>query len=401
MTSHVQRQVAPRFDTIDLLRGLAVLGVVLLHVSILFSTSKHPVGQSLPPWLHFVVLNSGGNGVSTYFAISGFLITLISIRRFGNLSFMDPKAFYRIRFARIAPLLVLLLCVLSVLHLASVPHYRIKSSVGTLPQALFAALTFQVNWFEAVRGWLPAHWTVLWTLSVEEMFYLFFPLFCIVLLKRSWGVPAFVSLLSGFIIFGPFARTPCYTTNDMWGYQSYLGNVDNIALGCLFAMLADRIGKASRLVRSKWPLVLKLVGAAMMLFIVFWVWPKVIFGWHIKHDLARSGTDVTVIGFGACLVMLGSVLRPTAGSFWTAPLRWLGRCSYEIYLTHEFAVVFVHAVFLRVHRGALALWICVVVVLAGFLGFLLARFVSEPANRALRGAPISAELHLKRAARLA
>ncbi len=60
-----------------------------------------------------------------------------------------------------------------------------------------------------------------------------------------------------------------------------------------------------------------------MLFVVFWIWPRVIFGWEVKRALGRTGTDVTVLGFGTCLVMLGSVLRPTRGGRWTAPLRWL------------------------------------------------------------------------------
>jgi len=91
------------------------------------------------------------------------------------------------------------------------------------------------------------------------------------------------------------------------------------------------------------------------------------------------------------MVMLGSVLRETGGSRWSAPLRWLGRYSYEVYLAHEFVVFGVLSIFLRVHRGPVVLWICAVVVLSGVLGFLLAQFISEPMNRILRGPPLPSE----------
>ena len=93
--------------------------------------------------------------------------------------FTGPDAagkFYRIRFARIAPLLLLLLAVLSLLHLGNVQGFRIPAKTTTLPRALFAALTYHLNWLEALHGYLPGNWDVLWSLSVEEMFYLFFPL---------------------------------------------------------------------------------------------------------------------------------------------------------------------------------------------------------------------------------
>ncbi len=380
---------ASRFATIDLLRGASVLGVVLLHIRIYCNVIGHPIGKALPKWLFHVVFYNGGNGVSVFFAISGFLITYISIRRFGSLRHVAPLVFYRIRFARIAPMLLLFLAVLSVLHMANVPEFRINPSVGTLPQALFAAFTFQLNWFEVVRGWLPPAWTVLWTLSVEEMFYLFFPLLCFLLLRIRGGYAAFVAILAALIIFGPVARTPLYTHNELWMYQSYLGNVDNIALGCLTAMLADKLLCRGRPIRLRWIWVLKCSGALLILFIASWDWPKVILGWHVKYDLGRSGTDVTVLGIGTCLVMLGSVLNPATGSLWTAPIRWLGQYSYEIYLTHEFAVIAGLSAFLWVRHGPIALWTGATILLSGGLGFLMARFVSEPMNRALRGAPVA------------
>jgi peptidoglycan/LPS O-acetylase OafA/YrhL len=100
----------------------------------------------------------------------------------------------------------------------------------------------------------------------------------------------------------------------------------------------------------------------------------------------RSGTDDTMLGVGTCLVMLGSVLRGRVGRAWTAPIRWFGRHSYEVYLTHEFVVVGMTALYMRVQRGSPLWWIAAVVALAAPLGAVVARWYSEPLNRMLRGA---------------
>ncbi|HEY0264210.1 MAG TPA: acyltransferase [Granulicella sp.] len=388
----VSASVASRFDTIDLLRGLSILGVMLLHVRNWLSTGKVEPGGSLPPWLRYDLFNQGGNGVSAFFAISGFLITFISIRRFGALETLRVSTFYRIRFARIAPLLLLLLLILGVLHWTGSPAFHIKPEQGSLAGALFAALTFQLNWYEAVHGFLPPAWTVLWSLSVEEMFYLFFPVVCVALLRQRWSRPLFFLVLGGLIVFGPFARTPWYSPNDLWLYQSYLGNLDNIALGCLFGLLTAHLDRQGLFVRARWPLLCQILGAALILFIVNWIWPKTFLGWPMKRALGRSGTDVTILGLGVCLIMLGSVLRRKRGSRWTAPLRWLGRYSYEIYLSHVFVVIAVISLFLTVRRGPLIAWVMASVLLSAALGCLLSRFFSEPANRLLRGAPVPAQL---------
>src|SRR5260370_16214151 len=210
-----QQAVTPRFDGVDVLRGFSILSVVLLHTWIRMHFPGSPVNQVMRGRLAYFLLRNGDNGVTVFFAVSGFLITLTSMRRFGSLAQMQPAKFYRIRFARIAPLLLLLLAVLSLLHLGHVQGFRIAAKTTTLPRALFAALTFHLNWLEAVHGYLPGNWDVLWSLSVEEMFYLFFPPICILLLRLRRGTLLFVTLLLVFAAMGPFART-VWTTNLIW-----------------------------------------------------------------------------------------------------------------------------------------------------------------------------------------
>ena len=239
------RATSARLDGVDTLRGLSILAVILLHIRLAMHFAGTEIGASLPRWLAYLLFNNGGNGVTVFFAVSGFLITLTSVRRFGSLGLMRPGVFYRIRFARIAPPLLLLLLVLSILHIARVPHFRIRPGVASLPRALLAALTFHLNWLEAARGYLPANWDVLWSLSVEEMFYLLFPSVCVAWMRQRWGGWAFVATLLAFVAMAPFAKT-VWTTNPIWQEKSYLGGMGSIALGCLSALLTAKLGGRGR-----------------------------------------------------------------------------------------------------------------------------------------------------------
>lgn len=370
-----------RFDGVDFLRGLSIIAVVLLHgqLRLLFNNSIS-IEDLLPHWFFHLLFNNGGNGVTVFFSISGFLITLTSLRRFGSLANIRPLAFYRIRFARIAPLLLLLLAVLSVLHLVHAPGFRIPTTCATLPRALVAALTFHVNWLEAAHGYLPANWDVLWSLSIEEMFYLFFPLACVLLLRWRHGMPVFVVLLLGFVTMGPFARV-AWTSNPIWQNDSYLGGMSSIALGCVTALAADRLQRTARIRRDArvvW--IVQIAGVLLMVLIV--VWPP----WNGLRFLGRIGVDDTVLALGTCLFILATVLRGRGGHAWSRPIRWFGRRSYEVYLTHEFVVVWMTALYVKLQRGSPLVWIAAELLLCAPLGACVARWYSEPMNRLLRGA---------------
>jgi len=245
---------------------------------------------------------------------------------------------------------------------------------------LFAALTFHLNWLEAVHGYLPGNWDVLWSLSVEEMFYLFFPLLCIVLLRLRRGTLLFVALLLVFAAIGPFART-VWTTNPIWREKTYLGGMDGIALGCLCALATDRfLRRGGAKLRMRTLIAIEVIGAAMI-FLIFY-WPP----WGWMRYVGRSGVDGTVLAMGACLVMFGSVLRGWTGGWLTAPVRWFGRHSYEVYLTHEFVVIWGTMLYVKLRRGPLSLWFLGILLLSAPLGWIVARYFSEVMNRMLRGA---------------
>lgn len=195
-------------------------------------------------------------------------------------------------------------------------------------------------------------------------------------------MPLFVVLLLVFAAMGPFART-VWTTNPIWQEKTYLGGMDGIALGCLCALVTERLLRLGEGLRKAWRkrlVAMEVVGAAMILLIA--MWPP----WHWMRYVGRSGVDGTVLAVGACLVMIGSVVRGRAGSWWTAPIRWFGRHSYEVYLTHEFVVVWGTTLYVKLRRGPLQLWFLGILLITAPLGALVARFFSEPMKRRLRGA---------------
>lgn len=389
LNENIRKPAVPRLDGIDVLRGLSILAVVLLHIWIRFAGIHVRLGSDWPKYAQHFVFRNGGNGVTTFFAVSGFLITLTSLRRFGSLDAVRPSAFYRIRFARIMPLLLLMLAVLSVLHLLHVEGYVINPKHFTLPRALFAALTFHLNWLEAARNaYLPACWTVLWSLSIEEMFYLFFPLISLLLFRFvPAGRWAWITLTLTFFALGPFARV-VWAKNDLQAENSYLAGMASIALGCLTAYIVDRL--SHRPMRTVWLRVAEIAGWAGILLIAIWPWPRS----RVMFTLGKSGTDDALLALSVCLVMAGVTLRRKRGSRWSAPLRWFGRHSYELYLSHEFIIIAGVALYARHYphhhpRPIVAAFTIAMVLATAPVGWALARCFTEPANRWLRGAEMA------------
>jgi peptidoglycan/LPS O-acetylase OafA/YrhL len=360
-----------RIDGVDCLRSLAIFYVLLNHVNMRLLLAHIPYYQGWPNRLVWSLFWQGQRGVQIFFAVSGFLIASTSIRRWGSLSKVRLRDFYLIRFARIAPLLLTLLAVLSILHALHVHNFVVSAKDGGLPRALLAALTLHVGWLEATRGYLPANWDILWSLSVEEMFYLFFPLACWLLRGGKW----LVVLLIFFVVLGPFGRTAFAHGNEVWQEYSYLGGMDAIAMGCLTAMLVAR-----RTLTRGVPWVLLGCGSALLIFcLVFTVQMG-------RLGLYKNGLDMTVLGVGACMVIVAAAQMKWRAARIFQPVLMYGRRSYEIYLTHMFVVFAFFDWFVRAGKPMrfVPVLFIVTIVVAGVLGELVARFYSEPANRWLR-----------------
>ncbi len=360
-----------RLDGVDCLRALAIFYVLMNHVNMrLFFTNLHYL-RGVPKQLAASLVWQGQAGVQIFFAVSGFLITSTSIRRWGTLYELNVREFYKLRIARIVPLLLTLLAVLSLLHVLRFNDFIVSKNVGGLKAALLAAITLRVGLLEATKGYLPGNWDILWSLSVEEAFYLIFPLACR-FLGRGRRLVAFLIL---FVILGPFGRTVLAHGNETWQEYSYLGGMDAIALGSLTALLI-----AGRNLSRSTRISLLVSGVAVLVFCL---------GFSRAVDrlgLNTADLGMTVLAVGTCMI-----LAVAAESRWQMPrpfrlLLTFGRRSYEIYLTHMFIVFLCFNLFMKMGRSLLLIPVLflVVVLLSGTLGELIGRFYSEPANRWLR-----------------
>ncbi len=367
----IQSGGGKRLDGIDLLRGLAIFFVLMNHVNIRLLGADVPYTKFLPAQLvHFLVWN-GQLGVQMFFAVSGFLITSITLRRWGSLAQVSLRGFYLLRFARIAPLLLLLLAILSGLHFAGFHHFVVPAKMGGLGRALLAALTFHVNVLEARRGYLPGNWDILWSLSVEEVFYLFFPIVCRVFGRSK----LFFAVLFSLVVLGPFGRTVFAHGNEIWEEYSYLGGMEGIALGCLTALMVSRT-RFSR--TTLW--ILGGGGAAIVTCSLIFSWQAYV-GWP-----GRTGLNMTILGVGTCMFIAATAQTGWKSPRWLRPLLRIGQYSYEIYLTHMFVVFGLFGLFLdagKPMRLVPALFVSTILI-SGLLGAAVSGLYSEPANRFLR-----------------
>ena len=363
-----------RLDGIDLLRGLAIFFVLMNHINIRLLGADVLYTRFLPAQLVHLLVWNGQLGVQMFFAVSGFLITSITLRRWGSLAHVSLRGFYRLRFARIAPLLLLLLAVLSGLHFAGIHHFVVPADKGGLGRALLAALTFHVNVLEAHRGYLPGNWDILWSLSVEEVFYLCFPIVCLVLGRSK----LLFAVLFGLVVLGPFARTVFAHGNEIWEEYSYLGGMEGIALGCLTALMVSRL-RFSR--AALWAL--GGGGAAIVACSLIFSWQAYV-GWP-----GRTGLNMTILGVGTCMFIAATAQTRWRSPRVLAPLLKIGQYSYEVYLTHMFVVFGFFGLFLTAGarmRLVPVLFVATILV-AGLLGAAVSVLYSEPMNRFLRRAP--------------
>jgi peptidoglycan/LPS O-acetylase OafA/YrhL len=360
-----------RLDGVDLLRGLAIFFVLMNHVNMQLLFAHVHYTRGLPKQLVSSLVWNGQQGVQIFFAVSGFLITATSLRRWKSLSKVSVVDFYKLRFARIAPLLLGLLAILSVLHLAGVKHFVVSQETGGLGRALVAALTFHINWLEATRGYLPGGWDILWSLSVEETFYFAFPWLCRLLGRGK----LLIAVLLVFVVLGPFGRSVLTHGNPVWREYSYLGGMDAIAMGCLTA-----IALHGRRLSRAWLRLLGTVGGALLVFSL--AFSRTAYAWIPQ----RTGLYMSIVGVAAAMLIAVAAQTGWRSPRVLSPLLRAGQRSYEIYLTHIFVVIALAAAFAATGGAmcAVPLFFLGVLVIAGMLGEAVARFYSEPMNRRLR-----------------
>ncbi len=242
----MKRKIDSPIQAIDLARAFCIYLVVQKHL-ILSSLVLKPAAP-WAAWFFLKLCENGIYGVFLFFVISGFLITRLADRMPGGLFQLSLGAFYVRRVARIAPLFVLAVA-LGFLFWSFAPAGQPASvfcfNMPAVHDPVFwiSLLTFSFNWYCVAH---PAfyfsqgfHWILLWSLSVEEQFYLLYPLFLLRVKKLrtlEWTLGILVGL-------GPISRWAC---ERIWPGETLLTSIgtigifDCIAAGALFYLLSKR-----------------------------------------------------------------------------------------------------------------------------------------------------------------
>jgi len=362
----------PRNFTIDVLRGVSICLVLLLHFHLSYSLLDSPLALVLPEGVIKALVRNGNYGVTMFFVISGYLITSTTMKRYGSLAEVDVPGFYAFRFARIVSCLVLALALIVSLGLLGQPAFINAAKPGwpevSVPMAVLSVLTFWHNVLMQRAWYFNYAMNIYWSLSVEEMFYLIFPLLCFGL-KRPVLI---VALWLSAIALGPTYRS-LHTGDEIYFMYAYPACFDAIAFGCCAALVAQRfslrgvVGGAARIAAAALVGVTYLVG----------IHGHEVFGF----TLVAAGTAVLLIGAHGEQVP-GWLQRSRI----LAGLRWFGRHSYELYLFHIIMLGIMRGIW---PRGTLtyaykAPAMAAFVVLSALAAWIVARFYAEPLNAALR-----------------
>ena len=215
--------------TVDGLRGIAILLVLWYHAPFLFRQLPEFSAQQ-SPWgmlgLFWRMSLGGWIGVDLFFVISGFLITLILIR--ANEGAGSLLAFWGRRALRILPLALLYLVALFVL-------VRLGDPLNLLPR--FDAWPWYAfylgNIHIAIYGWQPTAIMLLWSLAIEEQFYLIWPF-----LVRMCNARHVLLWSMGFIVTAPFIRALTLWWADYPAtYVFTFCRLDALAAGAVVAVL--------------------------------------------------------------------------------------------------------------------------------------------------------------------
>jgi peptidoglycan/LPS O-acetylase OafA/YrhL len=353
---------------------VAILLVLLLHYSLTYRLSKSPLADAFGADAVRAVINNGNYGVTMFFVVSGYLITSVSLRRFGSLAAIDVRAFYAMRAARIVPPLLLALVIIVALGLLGAPSFGNSDAGKSFPASFYflavgSVLTFTHNLLMQSVGYFNYCLNIYWSLSVEEVFYLGFPLLCVLARRRAWVVAMCVCA----IVIGPVYRA-VHADDELYFMVGYAACFDAIAFGCLAALLADAVQPALKLARPLSLLAAFALAASYLRGI----------GHHEAFGFSAVAACAAVLMWCAS-ADLGTA-KGWAGARAWAPLRRAGRHSYELYLFH---IIVLAAMRDFVPRAQMSVdWKLpgLVVFLAASAGVaaLMARYFSEPTNAALR-----------------
>jgi peptidoglycan/LPS O-acetylase OafA/YrhL len=215
-----------KFQNLDSIRTFAFLSTFCAHA---FYTQSDVIAHSSA--FKFVISFSQffSFGVPIFFVLSGFLITFLMLKEQQEKSYFNIKHFYLRRFLRIWPIYFVVL----IFGFAVFPMIRMyvlhQPTIETANPLMYSL--FLSNFDQLAKGTLPFGVGLgpTWSVSVEEQFYLFWPLFLLLFPKKKFGLAVGLTLLSSLIIsfsYGLLAKNTIYcmiylSSGGLFGYLMY------------------------------------------------------------------------------------------------------------------------------------------------------------------------------------
>ena len=337
-----------RIPSLDGLRALSIVLVMGLHTVQRYG-AEHP---EHPPALIWSIVFNGSLGVYIFFVISGYLITRLLLHEQQTRGAISMSGFYLKRAFRILPPLYVYVAILALLSAAG----RLVLTKWDIVSALF----FFHNYAISSTCWAIEHF---WSLSVEEQFYLIWPVILILCLRLRApgraGKDRAAAIAIAAIVLSPLVRVLSFRTHQVLLHDSagFHMHADALMFGCVAALLegTSRFERAYRAVTRVWwlPVVGLAIGSYLeMRFQNYWNFP-----------LGETYTGLLLAFF-----LLWTVRNPDSppGRVLNAHgVTHIGVLSYGIYL---WQTLFLHHSNTRIFAGADWLgrfpinWIAIVVV---------------------------------------
>lgn len=344
--------------SLDGIRGLAALTVFV----------SHALYRDLVP---------GGYGVTVFFFLSGYLITTLLRTEHERSGQIRLGRFYLRRVYRIFPPMYIVLTGSVLLGLSNVLPDEMKLDAVL---AQYAHLTNYYYIFFGQDNFAPAT-SVMWSLAVEEHFYLLFPLLIALLFRRCSPRRTAAILLA--VCFAVFAWR-CYLVLGVGMGHSYTyyatdTRLDSILFGCIMgvwcnpALDRDRI----RLGRNAW-IVLMALSVALLLFTFL-----------NRSPVFRETARYSLQGLALFSLFFGAVRYhhwPIFSWLESRPMRALGLISYTFYLTHVPCLLLLR-LYLDVGKPLLALLAFIATVAVSTLMYLLVERHMSALRRRLHESP--------------
>jgi peptidoglycan/LPS O-acetylase OafA/YrhL len=349
------------FPGLEGLRAVAALMVVLHH------TRSHWLWGWLEGW----------NGVTLFFVLSGFLITTLALREEETAGRLRWRAFFVRRVFRIVPVYVVSFFLYAFL--------MFFAGVGAAHRDSFVrAVPWYLSPFPEFPFFSRTHivFSLAWSLGIEEKFYLLWPLVAFVLLRRRARGRIGLALALALVL-----QLPIAVSSSGRALAPYTA----ILIGCLLAFALQNRASFARLrpLGSTTGLVAALAAVALATAVTH-LWNPTAAGFRVASPYYYLPYSLAA----ALLVCALALNASGSGLFRSRPLRFVGRVSYPLYLTHPIGLAFAAK---AVHPGGLAtelVYLALGLALSLALAYGIHRVVEQPLIRtgkrlAARVTPVS------------